>query len=68
MADLNKENDNEHLNQPITDEYSSPHLWDKRESRDRHSTKFYGSIVVRAVAIEIAMRFIILLPLDRDVL
>ena len=33
MADRNKENNKEHLNQPITDEYSSPHLWDKREAK-----------------------------------
>ena len=37
-------------------------------SHDQHSTKFYGSIVVRAIAIKIAMQFIIPLPLDRDVL
>ena len=35
MADRNRENDREleHLNQPITDEYPSPHLWDKREAK-----------------------------------
>ena len=33
IAERNKENDKEHRNQPITNESSSPHLWDNKEAR-----------------------------------
>ena len=34
IAECSKENDKEHCNQPMTTEYSSPHLWDQDVYKD----------------------------------